>query len=120
LPCVQFSEAVNSTELSVTLVHSRVNGPAVTLSPDPQDTLAPPTFSEARPLSLPTNASVVPRMSAFAPSPLSFTEQELAEQETLSDVKVQALTVAREMPPASSAAVVRAARTRGIEDMAAA
>ena len=59
------------------------SGPAVTLSPSPQDTLAPPTLSVARPSWVPPNDSVVPRISASAPSPLSVTVHELGEQDTL-------------------------------------
>ena len=56
----QAREAVISTASSVTLVHSSWSGPAATLSPSAQETLAPPTLSDARPSWMPPNVTVVP------------------------------------------------------------
>ena len=88
----------------MTVVHSSDSGPAVTLSPCAQETLASPTRSVARPSCTPPNAKVVPRMSASAPLPVSVTEQELVEHETLSEPTEQADSGASASPPAWSPA----------------
>src|SRR4051794_19829232 len=84
------SEAVSSTESSVTLVHSSLSGPADTLWPWVHDTPASPTPRRAWPSWTPESETVVPRMSAFAPSPLSVAAHLVPEHETLFDVKLQA------------------------------
>jgi hypothetical protein len=105
---------VNSTESSVTLEHSTWSGPAVTLSPSPQVTVAPPTLSDALPFCTPPKVRVVPRISAFAPSPLSVTVHELVEQLTpFSDIEQADSGNSR--APARRVAAIRGV---GSEDMA--
>ena len=104
------------TASSVTLVHSIWSGPAPTLSPSAQETLAPATPSDARPSWMPPKVTVVPRISASAPSPESVAVHELVVHETLSELKVQALSGASSSPPANRPAAIRAVRV-GIEDM---
>jgi len=96
------------------------SGPAVTLSPSPQETLAPPTLSDARPFWVPPKDSVVPRMSAAAPSPVSVTEHELVVQDTLFDVKEQPATEISASAPAIRPAASRAVRDVDVGDMPAA
>ncbi len=105
---------MSSTASSVTEVHWSCSDPAVTLSPSVQDTLAPATLSEARPSWTLPRDSVVPRISASAPSPLSVTLHDDPEQLTLSEVKLQPVSAARATPPASSPAVRRDVRVAGM------
>jgi hypothetical protein len=98
---------VSSTASSSTDVHCRLSGPALTLSPSAHDTVVPATVSSARPSWVPENDSVVPRMSASAPSPLSVTEQEPALQVTLFEVMLQPLRGTRSRPAARSPAAAR-------------
>jgi len=92
---------VSFTESSVTSVHSRVSGPASTLSPCAQETSWSPTRSVARPPSTPPNARVVFRRSALAPSPERVTEHDVPEQETESEVTLQAASGASSSPGSS-------------------
>jgi hypothetical protein len=106
---------VISTAVSVTLVHSICSGPAPTLSPSAQDTLAPATPSDARPSWIPPNVTVVPRISASAPSPERVAVQELVVHETFSEPMEQPASGARTRPPARRPAARRA--VRGVEDV---
>src|SRR5215217_3303011 len=79
--------AVSCTSSSVTEVHSMLSGPALALSPSAHVTVVSPTPSDARPSCTPPRVTVLPRISASAPSPLRVTVQDDPEQLTLSEVK---------------------------------
>src|SRR4051794_32680625 len=104
-------EALNSTDVSVTLVHSRCSGPASTLCPSVQETSWPATLTVAEPPEVPAKATVLPRTFALAPSPVSVTEQELPEQETESELTWQPASGTRTSAPAMSPVRVR----RGVD-----
>src|SRR3954471_23113868 len=104
-------EALSSTDVSVTLVHARCRGPASTLCPWVHETSWPATLTVAWPPEVPAKATVLPRTFAFAPSPVSVTEQVLPEQETESEFTWQAASGARLSAAATRITAVRAGRT---------
>jgi hypothetical protein len=92
------------------LVHSSFSGPADVLWPWAQDTLALPTPRVAVPSLTPDSEIVVPRTSAFAALPLRVTVHRVPEQETLSEVTVQAASGTTIVAPARSPAASRVLR----------
>ena len=101
----QFSEAVISTEPSLTFVQVTESGPALMLSPSAQETLASPTPSVARPSWTPENVNFVPRISAEALSELRVAVHDLPEQDTLSELSEQPARAPRASATASARVV---------------
>ena len=66
---------------------------------------------------MPPNVSVVPRISASAPSPDSVAVHELVEHDTLFEVNEQPASGTSAAAPASTPAAIRAARAFGVEGM---
>jgi hypothetical protein len=98
------------------VVQVSVSGPALTVSPCAQDTLALPTLREARPSWTPPKDSDVPRISTCASLPDSVTEHSLPLQDRVSELNEQAVSGSSVRPPASTPAARRAARDV-VEDM---